>query len=879
MLNDSACQSLETLLGERQVVTHPVELVTYERDAGFERGAPAAVAFPQSAEDAARLMRWANEHAVALIARGAGTGLSGGAVAERGGVIVEFARMNRVIELDARGRSAVVAPGMTNLALDELAQEHGLYYPPDPSSQRAATLGGNVAENAGGPHCFKYGVTTNYVTGVQVVLADGRSVRMGGRALDYPGYDFMGLIVGSEGTLALVTEISVRLLRRPPGVKTMMAIFDSVEACGAAVSAVIAAGLTPATMELMDRNFVRAVEEHAHAGLPTDAGAVLIAEVDGYVAGLDAQIEEVARILRARGGRGVQIARDALEREQIWYARKSAAGAFSRLAPAYYLVDITVPRSRLAETLEASNRICERYALRAQYVLHAGDGNLHPVLLMPNPDDPRLIESVHRAAQEMVELSARMNGSLTGEHGVGIEKRAFLPLMFTAVELSAQWDVKQVFDPNERLNPGKIFPEPLPKVEPLPVDPKLPDSPFTPTTIAQAARGLAALSAAGRRAHIGAPALTNAAKVVVSAEAFAGVQVYAPDDLYVTVGAGTRLADLQTFLARERNQAPIVSPWRDATIGGIVAANVNAPLRMRYGGLRDLVLALTVVLADGRVLRAGRPVVKNVAGYDLPKVFVGSRGALGLIADVTLKITPLPRARRTLTLVFDDLARGLACAARALPLALVASAIVLLKEENGYRLVYTAEGISEDVEAELAEVRRALAGCRRGRSETRFLVRRSKNDAEIVERTGFSDGLLEASGATPEQVEAPTGTDLWASLLGSAGEDALIVRVGVAPQDLADYVEAHAALLAAGTFCADVANGLVYAVATPGNLAGARDWIDSLRRAAQKRDGYAVVMRAPAEWRDSIDLWGYRPEVYDLMRRLKARWDPAGILD
>src|SRR5436190_8457231 len=368
--------------------------------------------------------------------------------------------MNTILDIDEHGRTAMVEPAVINLVLDEQVKTKGLYFPPDPASQRASTIGGNVAENSGGPHCFKYGVTTNYVIGLDVVLADGRSVRVGGRALDYPAYDLCGLITGSEGMLALITSICVRLVRNPPAVKTMLAVFDSVEQAGIAVSAIIATGLVPATMEMMDQKIIRIVEEFAHAGLPTEAQAILIIDVDGYPASLDRQVDDVAQLLQAHGARNLRISSSAEERNQIWFARKSAAGAITRLAPAYYTIDITVPRSRLTETLFEVNQICNKYQLRVGYVFHAGDGNLHPLVLIPDTEDRELVERVHRAGHEIVELAVSKDGSLSGEHGIGIEKREFMPLMFNDAELAAMWDVKEVFDPKNVLNPGKIFPAP-----------------------------------------------------------------------------------------------------------------------------------------------------------------------------------------------------------------------------------------------------------------------------------------------------------------------------------------------------------------------------------------------------------------------------------
>ncbi|HEY6411655.1 MAG TPA: FAD-linked oxidase C-terminal domain-containing protein, partial [Ktedonobacteraceae bacterium] len=441
VLREDELRSLRSVLPRGQVFTDKASLISYEVDAGMDRGMPEGVVFPHSAEEVVGIVRWAADHRVPLIARGAGTGLSGGAVAERGGIIVEFSRMKRILEIDEYGRSAVVEPAVINLALDEQVKMKGMYFPPDPASQRASTIGGNVAENSGGPHCFKYGVTSNYVIGLDVVLADGRNVRVGGRARDYPEYDLCGLLTGSEGMLALSTSITVQLVRNPPAIKTLLAVFDSVEQAGRGVSAVIAAGLVPATMEMMDQKIIQIIEPFAHAGLPMEAQAILIIDVDGHAASLDQQIAEVAEMLEEHGGRDLRVSSNDEERAQIWFARKSAAGAITRLAPAYYTVDITVPRSRLTETLFEVNQICEKYGLRVGYVFHAGDGNLHPLVLIADPEDRELVERVHRAGREMVELAVSKDGSLSGEHGIGIEKREYMPLMFSDIELAAMQDV------------------------------------------------------------------------------------------------------------------------------------------------------------------------------------------------------------------------------------------------------------------------------------------------------------------------------------------------------------------------------------------------------------------------------------------------------
>ena len=838
--------TLTALFPKRQLALHPAELLTYEVDAGYDRGRPDGVFFPESTEDVSRIMRWAATQRVPLIARGAGTGLSGGAVPEHGGIVVSLARMNRVVELDPVGRSAVVQVGVVNLAFDGLVKEQGLYYPPDPSSGRSSLIGGNLGENAGGPHCFKYGVTTNYITGLEVVLADGRAVRVGGRALDYPEYDLCGVLVGSEGTLGILTHAYVRLIRNPPGVKTMMVAFDSEAQAGKAVSAVISAGLVPATLEMMDQRGMRIIEAYAPVGLPIDAGAALIVEVDGYPASLDAQMEEVADILTANGGFDLKLAKSEAERAAIWYGRKSFAGALARLAPNFYLIDITVPRSRLADTLNAVNHICDGYGLKVGHVFHAGDGNLHPAIVF-DARDQVVREKVFTACHEIVALCVERNGSITGEHGVGIEKRRYMPMMYSGAELAAMTEIKQIFDPMTLLNPGKIFPAELPAVQRH--APRIPQGDvFTPTTPEETAAGLAGLAAPGKTARIGSAAQgdRSGADVWLSTANFRGVSVFAPDDLYVTVGAATPLVELHSFLAEKGMHAPLVSPWPDATLGGLVAANVNSPQRLRHGGLRDMLLAATVALADGRVLRVGRPVVKNVAGYDLPKLLIGSYGTLGVLTDLTFKLFPQPRSRRSLALPVNDPAQGLAWAAATVPVWLATTGVVLCRATTGdapYTLVYTLEGVDEDLAAERDALQAALT----------------------------------AAGAPQATLVDATAAAIWASFTGADGDAQTLVRIGVPPGQVAAYWRQLApAQQTAATWCFDLGNHLLYArchADAPHTAA----WLQAVRRPALDLGGYAVVMQTT--WPHDLDRWGYAPAALDLMRKLKAAWDPAHVLN
>ncbi|GHO74944.1 lactate dehydrogenase [Ktedonobacter sp. SOSP1-85] len=859
MLKETAQHSLEHILPKGQVFVDRATLIAYEVDAGIDRGKPEGVVFPRTTEEVARVVRWAAQHNIPLVARGAGTGLSGGAVADRGGVIVEFAHMNHILEIETLGRSAIVEPALINLRLDEQARAHGLYFPPDPSSQRASTMGGNVAENSGGPHCFKYGVTTNYVTGLKAVLADGSIIYAGGSAFDYPEYDFCGLLTGSEGMLGMITEITVRLQRNPPGVKTMLVVFDSVEQAGVAVSAIIAAGLVPATMEMMDQKITHIIEPFAKAGLPLDAGAILIIEVDGYTESLGTQIHEIEQILLTNGGKNIRIANSEDERARIWLARKSAAGAVTRLSPSYYTVDVTVPRSRLAETLSEVNQIIERHNLRAGHLLHAGDGNLHPMILVPEPGNPELMHRVHMAGRDMVQCCVEKGGSLSGEHGIGIEKREFMTLMHKPHELMAMWDIKQAFDPKNILNPGKLFPSPEPgsqapfkgytlDYQDATTNRETPEHVFTPENAEDAVQGLLALAEGRQKAYINHKRLQQPG-VQISTANMRGIKEYARDDMYITVGAGTTLREIQDFLAEEKKQLPITSPWPDATIGGIIASNVNAPLRMRYGSIRDLVLYATVALSDGRVIRTGRPIVKNVAGYDITRLFVGSYGTLGLMSDITLKVSSLPRQQQTLVIPVDNLQQGLNWARTALAYPLVGSGIVLYHGNQGphiqgspYTLVYSDEGLHEDVETELQQVQEALR---------------------------------EAGAPEAQIVENWSATNAWEQFLRREGTH---VRVGVSPRKAFSYIRQQQAVLERDDYMVDFNSGHIYAASQDESVPSTQAWVEELRTPALQQDGYALVTALPDAFNGHIERWGYQPDGLKVMQALKQRWDPQSVL-
>jgi len=453
-------QRLVELLGADKVLWQAEDLMVYEYDGAVDTATPDAVVLPSETADVARLARFCAEHGVPIVPRGAGTGLSGGAIPVFGGVVLSFARMARILEIDVPDLRAVVQPGLINLHLSTAVAPYGLYFVPDPSSQKACTIGGNVAENSGGPHTLAYGVTTNHVTGLEVVLSDGTVVRLGGKALEGEGYDLVGAFVGSEGTLGIVTEVTVKLTPLPEDKRTILAAFPTMDQASETVSRIVGAGIVPAAIELMDQLATEAVEAAVGAGYPLDAGGILLLEIDGVRDGLDELRERIEAICREQGATTLRVAANALEREKLWAGRKGAFAAMGRLAPDYYVQDGVIPRTRLPEILRQVRAIGERHGVRIANVFHAGDGNLHPLILFDASRGEGTFERVKQAGLEILEACVDAGGSLTGEHGVGMEKNCYMPLQFSESDLAALRRLKEAWDPLELANPGKIFPTP-----------------------------------------------------------------------------------------------------------------------------------------------------------------------------------------------------------------------------------------------------------------------------------------------------------------------------------------------------------------------------------------------------------------------------------
>ncbi|MPY69407.1 MAG: FAD-binding protein [Alphaproteobacteria bacterium] len=455
---DAIVRDLRRLVPGEGVIAEEAGRRVYESDGlTAYRQLPLVVVLPEDTEQVSRVLRYCRDNAIKVVPRGAGTSLSGGALPLADGVVLGLAKLNRVLEIDYANRCAVVQPGVANLAISDAVAGAGYYYAPDPSSQVACTIGGNVAENSGGVHCLKYGLTTNNLLGVEMVLMDGEVIRLGGRHLDAGGYDLLGLVTGSEGLLGVVTEVTVRILRRPATARALLMGFPSSEAAGGCVAAVIAAGIVPGGMEMMDRPAIHAAEDFVHAGYPLDVDALLIVELDGPEAEVDHLVARVGEIAGACGAVSVRASETEAERLLFWAGRKAAFPAVGRISPDYYCMDGTIPRHRLPEVLARMAEMSSRYRLRVANVFHAGDGNLHPLILY-DANAPGELEAAEAFGAEILTLCVAVGGVLTGEHGVGVEKRDLMGSMFSDTDLAAQQRLKCAFDPDLLLNPGKVFP-------------------------------------------------------------------------------------------------------------------------------------------------------------------------------------------------------------------------------------------------------------------------------------------------------------------------------------------------------------------------------------------------------------------------------------
>lgn len=856
-------KELERIVGKAHVRSGPADREVYSYDASPARQIPAAVVFPVDAVETARVVRAAFRAGVPVVPRGFGTNLSGGSVAPPDGLVICLSRMNRILSIEPARRCARLQPCVTNLELQNALAPLGFFYAPDPASQKVSTLGGNVAENSGGPRCVKYGVTKNHVLALEIVLADGERMRVGSEALDPPGYDLCGLLTGSEGTLAVVTEMTVRLLPIPESAVTFLAVFGSVSDAARCVSAVMAEGIVPSSLEMMDAPVMRAVEQSMPCGYPLDAAAVLIIEIDGPEKGLATLAGQIREICMANRCRQVQEAVTPDERSRLWAGRRGAFGAIARISPGYLVTDCTVPRTRLPEALDRVAEIAARHGLSFGNVFHAGDGNLHPLLFF-DPAQPDQIRTVREAGMEIMKACVAMGGTITGEHGVGLEKKEAMGLLFSVEDLAFQRSVKDAFDPSNLLNPGKIFPElssPLFPAEEATVRIEGLDR-FVPFSaeecrrmvLAAARQGLALApeGAARWRSFGNAPARPW---VPISSEGLCEILDYDPPNQVVTVGPGVRLGRLQSVLAPQNQWLPL-RPFldRDGTLGGIVALNACGPERLLYGGPRDLLLGLRFVSAAGRLIRAGGKVVKNVAGYDLTRLLVGSMGTVGFFTELALRVAPLPQVCRMVSGSGSlDKIKG-ACAELLVSPIEPAFAVAIPdgdrtnsgardrpKEQTLWRLHVGFEGFPETVEAQT------------GRWRSR------------VEAYDFTNVSVLPYEPAPGPFEAAE-----IRLDGCP----FLIRIDL-PLDktcdcAASFDESHHPTdrLLADLGCGRLRAGF--------ECLSASEW-ESLSQLAKRLGGHAMLERAPSSFRDIHDVFGAPSLEGSLVHKLKQALDPAGL--
>jgi glycolate oxidase subunit GlcD len=931
---DQLISTLRAVVGRDAVLNEPEELIVYECDGlPQHKYPPRAVVFPRATEEVAAVVRALAALGVPFAPRGAGTGLSGGALARDRGVIIELARMRRLLEIDPENRLAVVETGLVNAQLSRAASRYGLHYVPDPSSQATCTIGGNLAENAGGIHCLKYGMTVDHVLAARVVLPDGSITDLGGEAeVGAFGYDLLGVFIGSEGTFGIATEATVRLAPIPPAVRTLLADFTEIDDASRAVSAIIAAGLVPAALEMVDGVTIRAVEQSVFAaGLPVDAEAALLVELDGLEAGLDDEAARAEAICRQYGARSVRRAADENERKRLWAARKGAFGAMGRISPDLMLQDAVVPRSRLLEVLAETYRIGAKYHLKVANVFHAGDGNLHPYICFDgrNPDE---VKRVKEAGREMMETCVRAGGTITGEHGVGLDKMEYLPLIFSADDMDAMLRLRAAFDPQGICNPGKIIPTsracgeargarrpepeaeaperkdaetssdtarrfaPPPQIKPgrplhagktfdpeaarsrlasivgdehvRPVEGEGPRVEVAPARADEACEILR-LAAAEQWAVVPAGAGTwldagnplRRADVVIRTSRLARIIEHEPADLIATAEAGVTLGAFNAVLGDAGQWLPLDPPGDErVSLGGVVATGLAGAQSLGYGAPRNHVIGMRVATASGQIIKAGGRVVKNVAGYDLCKLFTGSFGTLGLALELTFKLRPRPSHEATVLIWAGDYR----------PLLATARAIIAAR-----LLPVAAELLSPAMARALAP-----GSSHRGYA---LLVRFAGPEKTVAHQISQSQAMID--GAWCAGIEAITpDARLWRALAAAPlqVQTRLTYRAAVRPARLARLIDEleslHEGPANSRMWHAGAGDGrlrVIETAAEPLSAAGPR--LARLRAVARQSGGALMLESAPRKLKEELDAWGGVGPLAALMGRVKLAFDPDGL--
>ena len=854
MITDKFIREMEEIVGKEHVSVSRANTELYSYDASLAKGKPGVVVFPADSQEVARVARAAHRSGIPFVPRGFGTNLSGGTIVTVEGLVVCLSRLNRILGTYPESRYAVVQPGVTNLELQDALATIGFFYAPDPASQKVSTIGGNAGENSGGPRCLKYGVTTNHILGMEMILPDGEVVRTGGAALDPPGFDLRGAVVGGEGTLGVVTEITVRILPLSESIITMLATYDSIADAAISVSDIISAGILPTTLEMMDAMIIKAVEDSYACGYPRDAAAVLIIEVEGPEAGLKDQAKRIKEICMQTNCREIQEAKNNDERNRLWQGRRGAFGAVARLAPNYLVNDATVPRTKLPEALAAVAEITEKYDCKHGNVFHAGDGNLHPLLLFDSRDTDQL-HRVEKAGWEIMEACVKLGGTISGEHGIGLEKQEAMRMVFSEDDFHAQRALKHAFDPDNMLNPGKVIPPPK--------DIGQNGEPSGPTLLEQV-RGA---SGNGSRASeimekIKTAASQNQAVVpmgsgtfsqfgnlpnreaqTVSSLSLADVIEYDPPNQVITVGAGMSLAALQEHLKANNQWLPIRPPFfrSSSTVGSLVALAACGPERMAYGAPRDLLLGLRYIDCKGLQVTAGGRVVKNVAGYDMTRLITGSAGSLGFISEATWRVSTIPERCASIT------AAGSleACAATAREIVqskLSPIYVTCLPDiaSDGWNLIVGFEGFSVTVDYQMEKCGVVLEG---------------------------------AKLQSLEQTDYPVHEGRFGDVYEEMGRSTFILRADFPLDQVADFINALDGRPAMSRSLLDFGCGRI--------LAGLDEldhdeWM-RLCELIDQRDGHGLLIKAPDDFRRNNDVFGSPRTEWKVMHRIKATMDPNNI--
>ena len=857
MITGQLIDDLRRIVGDAQVSVSRAETELYSYDASLARGQPGIVVFPGDAEEAARVVKLTRQAGVPFVPRGFGTNLSGGTVMVCGGVVICLSRLNRILEISPRRRCAVVQPGVTNLELQNALAPLGYFYAPDPASQKVATLGGNVGENSGGPRCLKYGVTTNHILGMELVLSSGERVRIGGCAYDPPGLDLRGVLVGSEGTMGIVTEVTVHILPLPETIITLLVIYDDIADAARSVSDIISAGILPATMEMMDAPIINAVEDSYACGYPRDAAAVLIVEVEGLSVGLKDQVMQISALCRKNQCRDIVEAKDNLERNRLWEGRRGAFGAVARLAPNYLVNDCTVPRTLLPEALARVAEIVKKYGFKHGNVFHAGDGNLHPLIFFDSRDADQL-KRVKKAGWEIMEACVELGGTISGEHGVGLEKIDAMHLIFCEQDFTAQQGIQQAFDPDQLLNPGKV----------IPVADRKENTGDTQTRrkmigaatasaaekeiiekIKSAAAGGKALLPLGRGTYPHFGNLSVQGCEFLDCAGLDGISEFDPYNQFVSAQAGVSLDALQQRLSEKNQWLPVRPPFsvQDHSIGGVMALAACGPERMLYGSPRDLVLGLHFIDGRGQKIRAGGKVVKNVAGYDMTRLMIGSAGTLGLISEVTCRV--MTRPERCTAISAEGPLSACSELASMIITSLLTPVFVVIIPENGQidnmaqrcgRLQIGFEGFAKTVDEQLKRIGILI--------EKGGLVLKSQKDYAV------QDGIFK-------------------SIYADLAQSAFILRADLPLDGVVDFAESLDHRLSERDLFLDCGCGRV--------LAGFENMPDGtwsrLCDLGSQMGGHVVLEKAPDEFKKDHEVFGRARAEWKVMHRIKDALDPHHV--